>query len=97
VAIWDVTRAAENVVGQTNFYNSIKNTLESARLNPRLLTCPAYKTPDPSVPPPPAGRCGANFGSCPSKDCCSQWGYCGNGSGYCGTGCQPAFGKCQAA
>jgi len=40
------------------------------------------------------GRCGAEFGSCPKGQCCSQYGYCGTESDHCGTGCQSNFGQC---
>ncbi|CAZ84008.1 unnamed protein product [Tuber melanosporum] len=29
-----------------------------------------------------------------SSACCSQWGWCGDGSEYCGSGCQPSYGSC---
>lgn len=32
---------------------------------------------------------------CPSKTCCSQFGWCGSGSDYCGVGCQKKFGSCS--
>ncbi|KAI1807368.1 carbohydrate-binding module family 18 [Daldinia bambusicola] len=32
---------------------------------------------------------------CPTGDCCSQYGYCGNSTDYCGVGCQSAFGTCS--
>eukprot|EP00833_Pecoramyces_ruminatium_P018738 jgi/Orpsp1_1/1192770/evm.model.d7180000095748.1 len=41
------------------------------------------------------GKCGVNYGKCPSNECCSQWGYCGKTSDYCGKGCQSEFGKCE--
>ncbi|ORX46003.1 glycoside hydrolase/deacetylase [Piromyces finnis] len=40
------------------------------------------------------GRCGAEFGSCPEGQCCSQYGYCGVSSDHCTTGCQSSFGQC---
>ena len=41
------------------------------------------------------GRCGGEYGSCPSGQCCSKYGWCGESQGYCGKGCQSAFGKCH--
>ncbi|KXS12965.1 hypothetical protein M427DRAFT_387679 [Gonapodya prolifera JEL478] len=45
------------------------------------------------------GMCGGGNGNtkCPSGQCCSQYGYCGNGNAYCGTGCQSGFGTCGGA
>lgn len=59
-------------------------------------------------PPPPSGgnggtsggtspdeTCGGSNGyTCPSGQCCSQWGWCGTTTDYCGAGCQSAFGTC---
>ncbi|GAV84623.1 Glyco_hydro_19 domain-containing protein/Chitin_bind_1 domain-containing protein [Cephalotus follicularis] len=36
-----------------------------------------------AVPKNVRAQCG-----CAATECCSQWGYCGNGNDYCGTGCQ---------
>jgi hypothetical protein len=41
------------------------------------------------------GRCGANYGICPSGQCCSKYGYCGSEEAYCGSGCQTDFGQCS--
>jgi len=41
------------------------------------------------------GKCGNEFGLCPSNKCCSQHGWCGTSSSYCGAGCQPQFGQCD--
>ncbi|ORX84956.1 hypothetical protein BCR32DRAFT_230104 [Anaeromyces robustus] len=43
------------------------------------------------------GKCGKNYGKCPSGECCSKYGYCGTTSEYCTTGCQSEFGKCNAS
>jgi len=40
------------------------------------------------------GRCGANFGICPSGQCCSKYGYCGTTTAYCGKNCQSNYGQC---
>jgi len=40
------------------------------------------------------GLCGGENGSCPSGQCCSQYGYGGSDDDYCGTGCQSEFGQC---
>ena len=32
------------------------------------------------------GECSTND-PCPASNCCSQYGYCGNGTAYCGVGC----------
>jgi len=42
-------------------------------------------------------QCGAEHGSCPEGNCCSQWGWCGTGSAFCGAGCLPEFGICDEA
>ncbi|KAF2850984.1 carbohydrate-binding module family 18 protein [Plenodomus tracheiphilus IPT5] len=34
--------------------------------------------------------------TCPSGQCCSQYGYCGKFDAYCGAKCQSAFGKCNS-
>ncbi|OUM57967.1 carbohydrate-binding module family 18 protein [Piromyces sp. E2] len=40
------------------------------------------------------GRCGPNYGICPSGYCCSKYGYCGLTLEYCSTGCQAGYGQC---
>jgi Chitin recognition protein len=62
--------------------------------------------PDPTTTPMPAiehppfpvsedASCGALVAhSCPSSECCSLWGWCGDTMAYCGDGCQPVFGNC---
>ncbi|KAI3656889.1 hypothetical protein MP638_001381 [Amoeboaphelidium occidentale] len=34
-----------------------------------------------------AQLCGGSFGNCPSGQCCSSQGFCGNTTAHCGTGC----------
>jgi len=41
------------------------------------------------------GTCANNGLSCPSGECCSQYGWCGTTSDYCGAGCQSGFGQCS--
>jgi len=43
------------------------------------------------------GRCGPEFGSCPSGTCCSKWGWCGVTDAHCSVsaGCLSEFGKCN--
>jgi len=41
------------------------------------------------------GKCGKDYGKCPSGECCSKYGYCGTSEKYCGTGCQSEFGQCK--
>ncbi|KAG4102105.1 RNI-like protein, partial [Neocallimastix lanati (nom. inval.)] len=45
------------------------------------------------------GRCGKDYGSCPSGQCCSKYGWCGTDDKYClaAKGCNPEFGKCKDA
>ena len=42
------------------------------------------------------GKCGKEYGKCPSGQCCSKYGWCGKSDDYCDTskGCQSAFGTC---
>lgn len=46
-----------------------------------------------------AGRCGSDGGGavCPGNQCCSTFGYCGDGDTFCAqiAGCQSAFGWCE--
>jgi len=42
------------------------------------------------------GKCGKQYGKCPSGQCCSEYGYCGKTEDYCGTGCQSEFGDCKS-
>jgi len=44
-------------------------------------------------------RCGKDYGSCPSGQCCSKYGWCGTDDKYClaAKGCNPEFGKCKDA
>jgi len=53
------------------------------------------KTKTETVPISTNGKCGAEYGKCPSGRCCSKYGWCGKTSKYCGTGCQKAFGICD--
>ncbi|KAK1757987.1 hypothetical protein QBC47DRAFT_440373 [Echria macrotheca] len=43
-----------------------------------------------------AGRCGQQYGRCPSDQCCSDYGYCGDDADHCATlfDCQPQYGVC---
>jgi len=43
------------------------------------------------------GRCGISYGNkkCPDGQCCSKYGWCGQGDTYCGVGCQIDFGLCD--
>ncbi len=41
------------------------------------------------------GKCGEEYGKCPSGQCCSKYGYCGKSKDYCESGCQSDFGKCN--
>eukprot|EP00833_Pecoramyces_ruminatium_P004969 jgi/Orpsp1_1/1179001/evm.model.c7180000067530.1 len=43
------------------------------------------------------GKCGFDYGRCPSGKCCSKYGYCGTSSAYCGKGCQSEFGQCNGS
>ncbi len=43
------------------------------------------------------GSCSAASGNCPSGQCCSQFGFCGNTDAYCGVGCNLLFGSCNTA
>ncbi|ORX42973.1 glycoside hydrolase/deacetylase [Piromyces finnis] len=44
-----------------------------------------------------AAKCGSGYGSCPSGQCCSKYGYCGTSSAYCDAGCQSSYGKCNSS
>eukprot|EP00833_Pecoramyces_ruminatium_P001072 jgi/Orpsp1_1/1175104/evm.model.c7180000052622.1 len=48
-----------------------------------------------SLPTSTNGKCGPNYGKCPSNRCCSKYGYCGTNDDYCGSGCQSEFGQCH--
>eukprot|EP00834_Sanchytrium_tribonematis_P003172 NODE_115_length_18417_cov_0.666012.p4 type:complete len:399 gc:universal NODE_115_length_18417_cov_0.666012:7108-5912(-) len=37
------------------------------------------------------GICGSNGKTCPSNNCCSQYGFCGSTAAHCAAGCQSAF------
>jgi len=43
------------------------------------------------------GRCGKDYGKCPTGQCCSKYGWCGTGTNYCTIqqGCQSSYGKCD--
>jgi len=43
------------------------------------------------------GRCGPNYGRCPSGQCCGKNGKCGTKATICSkqNGCQPNYGKCK--
>jgi len=42
------------------------------------------------------GRCGEDFGNCPSGQCCSKYGWCSNTGDHCSIsrGCKSEFGQC---
>lgn len=48
-----------------------------------------------SLPISTNDRCGAEYGRCPSGQCCSKYGWCGEAKNYCGSGCQPFYGICK--
>ncbi|ORX82461.1 L domain-like protein [Anaeromyces robustus] len=41
------------------------------------------------------GRCGPQDGKCPTGQCCSKYGWCGNTEKHCGDGCQGEFSQCN--
>ncbi len=41
------------------------------------------------------GKCGEDYGTCPSGQCCSKYGWCGKTDAYCSEGCQSKFGDCR--
>jgi len=41
------------------------------------------------------GKCGIDFGSCRSGNCCSYYGYCGKSDDHCDIGCQSNYGTCK--
>jgi len=43
------------------------------------------------------GRCGKNYGKCPSGECCSKYGWCGKSDKHCSIteGCQSQFSECN--
>jgi len=43
------------------------------------------------------GRCGKEYGKCPSDECCSKYGWCGHSEQHCSIdqGCLSEFGKCN--
>lgn len=44
----------------------------------------------------PDTSCGAGtLYQCPTGQCCSQYGWCGNTTAHCGTGCQSDYGTCD--
>jgi len=70
----------------------------------KVETCSSSSTnPTPTPTPSPSpyistdGKCGKEYGQCPSGKCCSRYGYCGNDDKYCGDGCQSEFGKCNSS
>ena len=42
-------------------------------------------------------RCGSDYGSCDSGDCCSKYDWCGTSEEHCGSGCQSKYGKCGSS
>jgi len=55
-------------------------------------------SPSPSSTVSTNGRCGKEFGtSCPNKECCSKYGYCGTSDQHCDAGCQSGFGRCSSS
>jgi len=51
----------------------------------------------PELPVSTNGKCGKEYGKCPSGKCCSSYGWCGTKEEYCSIskGCQSEFGKCN--
>lgn len=66
-----------------------------AGCNPAFGFCSPSST---NVTLTPNGLCGASYKTtCLGygvKQCCSQYGYCGNSTAYCGSGCQTVYGIC---
>jgi len=68
------------------------STKKTSTTKTKTTTTVSTKT---SLPTSTNGKCGKNYGVCPSGNCCSQYGYCGTSSDYCGKGCQSEFGQCH--
>ncbi|KAJ3276517.1 histone acetyltransferase 1 [Terramyces sp. JEL0728] len=47
----------------------------------------------------PLGLCGSQNSAfvCDNSNCCSKWGYCGQGAEYCADGCQAGYGLCSGS
>ncbi|ORX76761.1 hypothetical protein BCR32DRAFT_283840 [Anaeromyces robustus] len=69
------------------------STKTSTTKTKTLLKTSTTKT---SSTPTVKGKCGKEYGKCPSGQCCSKYGWCGTSSDHCSTskGCQSEFGKC---
>jgi len=58
---------------------------------------PPTSTENKSLPTSTNGKCGSNYGVCPSDLCCSKYGYCGTSDDHCKVdkGCKSEFGICK--
>ncbi|KAL6605572.1 L domain-like protein [Neocallimastix sp. 'constans'] len=73
-----------------------KNNSKITIISTTTKTTTKTKTTNIPVATNKEGKCGKNYGRCPSGECCSKYGYCGTSSKYCdiSKGCQSEFGKC---
>ncbi|ORY44592.1 L domain-like protein [Neocallimastix californiae] len=76
--------------------NKKKINSKTTTTSTTIKTTTKTKTTNIPVATNKEGKCGKNYGKCPSGECCSKYGYCGTSSKYCdiSKGCQSEFGKC---
>jgi len=77
-------------------YGICKNSdTTTTKVSTKIKT--SSRTTKKSLPTSTNGKCGSEYGVCPSNKCCSKYGYCGTNEKYCGSGCQSEFGKCSSS
>lgn len=89
--------AAPPTVAPTPIPSTTSSTSKPSTAKPTTSKPTINVTQSPTTGAPivkPDGACGADYGNCPSPQCCSYWGYCGTSEDYCADGCQSPYGSC---
>ncbi|ETS84580.1 hypothetical protein PFICI_02605 [Pestalotiopsis fici W106-1] len=96
ISIWEATTADTSISKGKTYYQNLKGALQTASSNAARCSTDGMAM----FPISMDNRCGVsgntNFGTACQNQCCSQYGYCGQGDAYCGLGsCQPGYGSCD--
>ncbi|ORX88191.1 L domain-like protein [Anaeromyces robustus] len=89
------TSTTKPVTTTTSTTKPVTTTITSTTTTKPVIT--TTKTSKYPISTNTSGKCGKDFGSCPSNGCCSKDGYCGKTDDYCAItkGCQSEFGHCN--
>jgi len=81
-----VSRGCQSKFGKCNKDDTTSTTINITTSSSSNPTYPISKD----------GKCGKDYGKCPTGQCCSKYGWCGKTYNYCATseGCQSEYGIC---